>query len=178
MSVNKVILVGRLGQDPELKQTQGGGAVCKFSLATSEFWQDKQGQKQEKTEWHRITVWGKLGETCNQYLAKGRQAYIEGRLQTNSWDDKDGQKRYATEIVATAVQFLGGAKDGGGAGKFDGPQSQGMGQGTSQGAGGNFFDQGNKNNHSSSPSIDDFEKLSSSNTSTNGSQFAADEIPF
>jgi single-strand DNA-binding protein len=171
MSVNKVILVGRLGQDPELKQTQGGGAVCKFSLATSESWQDKQGQKQEKTEWHRITVWGKLGELCNQYLAKGRQAYVEGRLQTSSWDDKDGQKRYTTEIVATAVQFLGG-KEAGGAGKFD--QSH-----QSQSAGGNnFFDQGNRGSSSTAPGVDDFEKLSSANPSTNGDQFASDEIPF
>ena len=108
MSVNKVILLGRLGQDPELKYTPGGSAVCNFSLATTEGWTDKQGQKQEKTEWHRVVVWGKLAELCNQYLAKGRQAFLEGRLQTRAWDDKDGNKRYTTEILASTVQFIGG----------------------------------------------------------------------
>lgn len=109
MSVNKVILLGRLGQDPELKYTPGGAPVCNFSMATTESWTDKQGQKQEKTEWHRIVVWGKLAELCNQYLSKGRQAFVEGRLQTRSWDDKDGSKRYTTEIMANTVQFIGGA---------------------------------------------------------------------
>ncbi|HLE10408.1 MAG: single-stranded DNA-binding protein [Bdellovibrionales bacterium RIFOXYD12_FULL_39_22] len=107
MSVNKVIVLGRLGQAPELKYTQSGQAVCHFSLATSETWTDKSGQKQEKTEWHRIVVWGKMGEVCNQYLAKGRQAFIEGKLQTRSWDGPDGTKRYTTEINATNVQFIG-----------------------------------------------------------------------
>jgi len=108
MSVNKVIILGRLGQDPELKYTPGGAPVCNFSLATTEAWTDKSGQKQEKTEWHRVVVWGKLAELCNQYLAKGRQAFVEGRLQTRSWDDKDGNKRYTTEINASTVQFIGG----------------------------------------------------------------------
>lgn len=108
MSVNKVILIGRLGQDPELKYTPSGTAVTNFSLATSESWTDKAGQKQDRTEWHRVVVWGKLAELCNQYLAKGRQAFVEGALQTRSWDGKDGQKRYTTEINAKSVQFLGG----------------------------------------------------------------------
>jgi single-strand DNA-binding protein len=108
MSVNKVILLGRLGQDPELKYTPSGTAVCNFSLATTESWSDKSGQKQERTEWHRIVVWGKLAELCNQYLAKGRQAFVEGALQTRSWDDKQGQKRYTTEINAKTIQFVGG----------------------------------------------------------------------
>ena len=107
MSVNKVILLGRLGQDPELKYTPSGTAVCNFSIATSESWSDKSGQKQERTEWHRIVVWGKLAELCNQYLSKGRQAFIEGGLQTRSWEDKQGQKRYTTEINAKSVQFIG-----------------------------------------------------------------------
>ena len=94
MSVNKVIILGRLGQDPELKYTAGGSAVCNFSLATSESWTDRNGQKQEKTEWHRVVVWGKLAELCNQYLSKGRQAYVEGKLATRSWEDQNGQKRY------------------------------------------------------------------------------------
>jgi single-strand DNA-binding protein len=108
MSVNKVILLGRLGQDPELKYTPSGAAVCNFSVATSESWTDKNsGQKNEKTEWHRVVVWGKLAELCNQYLSKGRQAFIEGKLQTRAWDDKDGNKRYTTEISASTVQFIG-----------------------------------------------------------------------
>jgi single-strand DNA-binding protein len=106
MSLNKVMLIGRLGQDPELKYTPSGAAVCNFSIATSESWTDKSGQKQEKTEWHRVVVWGKLAELCNQYLGKGRQAFVEGKLQTRSWDDKEGQKRYTTEIMANTVQFL------------------------------------------------------------------------
>ncbi len=111
MSVNKVIILGRLAQDPELKYTESGDSVCNFSLATSENWTDKNGQKQERTEWHKVGVWGKLAELCNQYLAKGRQAYVEGRIQTRSWDDKDGNKRYTTEIKANTVQFLGGKND-------------------------------------------------------------------
>jgi len=107
MSVNKVIILGRLGQDPELRYTPSGAGVCNFSVATSENWTDRGGQKQEKTEWHRIVVWGKLGEVCNQYLRKGRQAYIEGKLQTRSWEDQSGQKKYMTEINATTVQFVG-----------------------------------------------------------------------
>lgn len=107
MSVNKAIILGRLGQDPELKYTPSGAAVCNFSLATSQTWTDKSGQKQEKTDWHRIVVWGKLAELCGQYLSKGRQAFVEGRIQTRSWDDQSGQKRYTTEINAQTVQFIG-----------------------------------------------------------------------
>ena len=107
--INKVILVGNLGKDPELRHTPQGQAVANFSIATSESWNDKAGQKQERTEWHRIVVWGKLGELCSKYLGKGRQVYVEGKLQTRAWDDKEGQKRYTTEVVANTVQFLGGA---------------------------------------------------------------------
>ena len=105
--INKVILVGRLGADPEVKTVSGGNTVARLSLATSENWTDKEGQKQERTEWHRIVVWGKLAELCGRYLNKGRQVYVEGRLQTRSWEDQQGQKRYTTEIVANTVQFLG-----------------------------------------------------------------------
>ncbi len=105
--VNKVILVGRLGADPEVKTVTGGNTVARLSLATSESWNDKQGQKQERTEWHRVVVWGKLAELCGRYLSKGRQVYVEGRLQTRSWEDQQGQKRYSTEVVAGTVQFLG-----------------------------------------------------------------------
>ncbi len=112
MSVNKVILIGRLGNDPELRYTPSGAAVCNFSLATSEVWNDKNsGQKNERTEWHRIVVWGKQAEHCNNYLAKGRQVYTEGRLQTRSWEDKDGVKKYTTEIIANTVQFIGSKGD-------------------------------------------------------------------
>ena len=127
MSVNKVILLGRLGQDPELKYTPGGAPVCNFSLATSENWTDKSGQKQERTEWHRVVVWGKLAELCNQYLSKGRQAFVEGRLQTRQWDDTNGQKRYTTEINASTVQFIGGAAQSTSRGEFDQTASQSAG---------------------------------------------------
>jgi single-strand DNA-binding protein len=106
--VNKVIIVGRLGADPEVKTVSNGNTVTRLSVATSENWNDKDGQKQERTEWHRVVVWGKLAELCGKYLSKGRQVYLEGRLQTRSWEDQQGQKRYTTEIVANTVQFLGG----------------------------------------------------------------------
>ena len=108
--VNKVIIVGRLGADPETKQVGNGGTVARLSVATSENWVDKEGQKQERTEWHRIVVWGKLAEICGRHLSKGRQVYVEGRLQTRSWED-NGQKKYSTEIVANTVQFLGGPNE-------------------------------------------------------------------
>lgn len=106
--VNKVILIGRLGKDPEVKAISNGQNVARLTVATSETWV-KDGQKQEKTEWHNITVWGKLAEICGKHLSKGRQVYIEGKLQTRSWEDQNGQKRYATDIVANTVQFLGAA---------------------------------------------------------------------
>lgn len=108
--INKVIIVGRLGTDPEVKTIPGGQVVAQFSVATSETWNDKSGQKQERTEWHRIVVWGKQAENCGKYLAKGRQVYIEGKLQTRQWEDKQGQKRYTTEIQAQTIQFLSAAQ--------------------------------------------------------------------
>ena len=114
--VNKVILVGNLGRDPELRYTQGGQAVANFSLATSESFSKKDGTRDERTEWHRIVVWVRTAENCSQYLAKGRTVYIEGRLQTREWENKEGQKQRTTEVVAQTVQFLGGkGGDGGGA---------------------------------------------------------------
>ena len=112
-SVNKVILVGNLGRDAELRYTPGGAAVATINMATTEVWNDKGGQRQEKTEWHRIVLWGKTAESLNEYLTKGKQIYVEGRLQTRQWDDKDGNKRYTTEIKADRITLLGG---GGGAG--------------------------------------------------------------
>jgi single-strand DNA-binding protein len=114
--VNKVILVGNLGSDPEMRYTPGGAGVCEMRIATNESWNDKNGQRQERTEWHRIVVWGKRAELCAKYLSKGRQCFVEGRLRTRSWEDKEGNKRYTTEIVATDVQFLGGRGGGGGGG--------------------------------------------------------------
>ncbi len=121
--VNKVILIGNLGANPELRYTPGGQAVANFRIATNEKWTDKSGQSQERTEWHRIVVWGKLAELCNQYLQKGRQVYVEGRLQTREWTDKENHKNYTTEVVAQQVTFLGG-RDGAGAGA-GGPRGRG-----------------------------------------------------
>lgn len=108
-SLNKAMLIGNLGKDPEIKYTPEGLAIAKFSMATKEQWKDKDGQKQDKTEWHNIVAFGKLAEICGEYLAKGKQVYIEGRIQTRSWDDKDGNKKYTTEIVANTMQMLGKA---------------------------------------------------------------------
>lgn len=105
--VNKVIIIGRLGADPEVKSVGNSGSMARLSIATSENWVDKEGQKQERTEWHRVVVWGRLAEIVGKHLSKGRQVYVEGRLQTRTWEDQQGQKRYSTEIVANTVQFLG-----------------------------------------------------------------------
>jgi single-strand DNA-binding protein len=130
-SVNKVILIGNLGAKPELKYLPSGQAVCEMRLATNEVYNDKNNQRQERTEWHRVVVWGKTGENCAQYLDKGRQVYLEGRLQTRSWDDKTtGEKRYMTEIVANTVQFLGGGAGAEGGGpRSSGPRASGGGGG-------------------------------------------------
>ena len=117
--VNKVILIGNLGRDPEVRFTPNGRAMAKLAVATSERWTDQQGQRQERTEWHNVVVWGKQAETCGQYLAKGRQVFVEGSIRSRSYDDKDGNKRYITEVVARAVRFLGG----GGRGAQDAPVS-------------------------------------------------------
>ena len=111
--VNKVILIGNLGKDPEVRYTPGGQAVANFNIATNENWTDKTGTKQERTEWHKIVVWGKVAELCGEYLSKGRQVYIEGRLQTREWTNKEGAKQYTTEIVANQVVFLSGGDRGG-----------------------------------------------------------------
>ena len=105
--VNKVILVGRLGRDPELRYTQGGQPVANFTLATDERWTNKDGERQERTEWHRIVAWRKLAEFCGEYLSKGRLVYVEGKLQTRDWEDKEGNKRKTTEIVADRINFVG-----------------------------------------------------------------------
>ncbi|TLU88278.1 MAG: single-stranded DNA-binding protein [Chlorobium sp.] len=113
--LNKVMLIGHLGNDPELRTTASGQSVVNFTVATNENFKDSSGNLQERTEWHRIVVWGKLAEICSQYLKKGRQVYLEGRLQTRSWDDtKSGEKKYATEIVCSDMQMLGGQREQGG----------------------------------------------------------------
>lgn len=137
--VNKVILIGNLGRDPELRYTPGGQAVAEFSLATSESFTRQNGEKQDRTEWHRIVVWGRVAENCAKYLAKGRTVYIEGRLQTREWEDKEGQKRRTTEVVAQTVQFLGGPRGSGpapGSGSGGGSEPGGMDEGPSGPSGG------------------------------------------
>ncbi|ASQ91271.1 single-stranded DNA-binding protein [Prosthecochloris sp. GSB1] len=143
--LNKVMLIGHLGSDPEMRVTASGQSVVNFTLATNEGFRDSNGNQQERTEWHRIVAWAKLAEICNQYLKKGRQVYIEGRLQTRSWDDpKSGEKRYTTEIVCTDMQMLGSGRDqgdGGGSwqqapaaqkGGYQDNQGQGQGYGGGQ----------------------------------------------
>jgi single-strand DNA-binding protein len=107
MSVNKVILVGRLGTDPELRFTSEGKALCNFPIATTEKWSSEDGKKNEKTQWHRVVCWGQLAENCDRYLKKGREVYLEGRIQTRSYEDKDGSVKYFSEIIALSVVFLG-----------------------------------------------------------------------
>ena len=119
--VNKVILIGNLGADPDMRYTPSGQGVCELRIATSESWNDKNGQRQERTEWHRVVVWGKRAEVCSKYLSKGRQVYSEGRIQTRSYDDKEGQKRYITEVIAQEVVFIGGGGGRGEGKRDDGP---------------------------------------------------------
>ena len=117
--VNKVIIVGNVGRDPEVRFTKAGTAVATFSVATSERFKDRDGQPQERTEWHRVVAWAQLADICGKYLRKGKQVYIEGRLQTRDWEDKDGHKRYTTEVVANVMQMLGRREDDGGGSSDD-----------------------------------------------------------
>ena len=182
MSVNKVIIVGRLGQNPEVRYAPSGSAVANFSVATSESWTDKQNQKQEKTEWHRVVVWGKLAELCGQYLGKGRQVYVEGRLQTRQWQDKEGQTKYTTEVQAQSIQFLGsaqgeqrpeaGASSGGSGGYRPAASASGRASGSqgSDAAGG-------MGAGPSSSDVGDFERNANS-VMTSEPSFTEDDIPF
>ena len=128
-SLNKAMIIGRLGKDPEVRYTQGGQAVASFSVATDHKWTNKTGEKQEKTEWHRVKAWGKLAELAGEYLSKGRQVYVEGRIETSEYTDKDGVKKYSTEINAQEIQFLdsgkGGGAEGGGSSRGEGGASRG-----------------------------------------------------
>lgn len=112
-NVNKVLLIGHLGNDPDYKMLESGSSVCSFSIATSEKYVDKNGDKVEKTEWHNVVAWGKLANLCNQYIKKGSQVYVEGKLQTRKWTDKDGNTRYTTEVIANTVNFLDSAPSNG-----------------------------------------------------------------
>lgn len=121
MSLNKAMIIGNLGADPEIRYTQSGTPVANLRIATNETWMDKNNQRQERTEWHRVVVFGRTAENAGKYLSKGRQVFVEGRIQTKEWDDRDGNKRYTTEIVAQNVTFLSGGSGGGGGGSYDGP---------------------------------------------------------
>ena len=151
-SVNKVILIGNLGRDPETRYTTGGDAVTNLNLATSEQWKDKSGEKQERTEWHRVVLFGRQAEVAGEYLKKGRSVYIEGRLQTRKYTDKDGVEKYSTEIVADRMQLLGGRDGAGGGGDvdFSGGGAPGAGAGGGSGGGGGRRESGGGSGGSSS----------------------------
>ena len=164
-SLNKVMLIGNLGQDPEIRYTTSGQAVASFNIATSERIKGKSGEYEERTEWHKITLWGKLAEIAGEYLAKGRTIYVEGRLQTRKWQDKDGNDRYTTEIVGERMQMLGG-KDAAGAS---------AGQGKQQNAGGNK--QGQSQEQGQRAGQGQSGRSQSRNDDNYGS-FTDDDIPF
>jgi single-strand DNA-binding protein len=134
-SVNKVILIGNLGRDPETRYTTGGDAIANLNIATTEQWKDKNGEKQEKTEWHRVVLFGRQAEIAGEYLKKGRSVYIEGRLQTRKYTDKDGVEKYSTEIVGDRMQLLGSREGGGGDADFSGGGASSRSGGGGGGAG-------------------------------------------
>lgn len=154
-SVNKVILLGNLGRDPETRYTTGGDAVTNLNIATSEQWKDKSGEKQERTEWHRVVLFGRQAEVAGEYLKKGRSVYIEGRLQTRKYTDKDGVEKYSTEIVADRMQLIGGAREGGGEADFGAPPPSGGGR--REGGGGGKPSGGMGGGGGSKKNVDDFE---------------------
>jgi single-strand DNA-binding protein len=170
-SLNKVMVIGNLGKDPEVRFTASGQAVASMNIATHERWTDKDNNPQERTEWHRVTVWGRTGENCGKYLSKGRQVYVEGRLQTRQWEDKEGNTRYTTEIVANNVVFLQGNDSrgdynrGGGSGGSGGSGGPGPNRGGGGGGGG-----GERNNSSQN-------QAPPKNTGFDDS-FNEDDIPF
>lgn len=168
--INKVILVGNLGADPEMRHTGGGTAVTTINLATSESWTDKQsGEKQERTEWHRVKLFGRLAEIAGDYLKKGRQVYIEGSLRTDKYTDKAGVERYSTDIIASEMQMLGG-NEGGGGGGAPRERSQSSGGQRQQGGGSNYGGDSSRGNDDRGPSRQSPPPADSG--------FADDEIPF
>src|SRR5258708_19045123 len=160
--LNKVMPIGNLGKDPEVRYTPGGQAVANFNIATNEAWTDKEGERQEGAEWHRIVVWGKVAELCGEYLSKGRQVYIEGRLQTREWTNKEGAKQYTTEIVANQVLFLAGGERGAG---------QGRGGGRGGGGGGEDFGP-------PPPGFDENQAAPAAGGAGSGKGGGEDDIPF
>lgn len=158
-SVNKVILMGNLGRDPEVRFMPNGDAVCNFSIATTDSWKDKAGERQEKTEWHNIVMYRRLAEIAGEYLKKGRPVYLEGRLQTRKWQTKEGQDRYTTEIIADSMQMLGGRDSTSGS------------AGSSQSQGNDNFDQTPQRNAPASPNT------SNTNSASSFDEFE-DDIPF
>ncbi len=177
MSVNKVILVGNLGKDPELRYTPSGAAVTTFSMATTERYKDREGNRQEKTEWHNVVAWRQLAEICGKFLHKGKQVYIEGKIQTRSYDDRDGNKRYITEIVADQMQMLGSRDDSQQGGGYGGGQQQsgGYGGGQNQNQGGQGYQQGGQSQNQNMQN----ENNSQAGGSVNEPVFNPDdEIPF
>ena len=162
MSVNKVILVGRLGRDPETRYTGGGQAVANFSMATDESYKDKNGERQKRTEWHRITAWGKLAEICQQYLKKGTMVYIEGRIQSREWQDKEGQKRTSFDIVANTMKMLSSRAEGAAAG----------------GGGGAAARSGGDDMESHAPPADDSYGGSGGGHAPSGPEISDEDIPF
>jgi single-strand DNA-binding protein len=134
--VNKVILIGNLGRDPELRYTQSGTAVATLNLATSRRYKDRDGSWQEQTEWHRVVAWARTAEVVNEYASKGRQLYVEGRLQTRQWEDRDGNTKYTTEVIAENIQLLGPRGSGGGGGGYDDYGDPGYSGGSDSGSGG------------------------------------------
>jgi single-strand DNA-binding protein len=164
MSVNKVILVGRLGRDPETRYTGGGQAVANFSVATDETFKDRNGERQKRTEWHKIVVWGKQAEIAQQYLKKGSLIFIEGRIQSREWQDKEGQKRTSFEIVASNFRMLGGRAEGAAAG---------AGGGASRGGGGGDDFEG-----SAAPADDNFGGSHAGGGASAGPEISDEDIPF
>ncbi|GIK86377.1 MAG: hypothetical protein BroJett026_18580 [Betaproteobacteria bacterium] len=159
-SVNKVILLGNLGRDPETRYTTGGDAVTNLSIATSEQWKDKSGEKQERTEWHRVVLFGRQAEIAGEYLKKGRSVYIEGRLQTRKYTDKDGVEKYSTEIVADRMQLIGSGRDaggGGGGGDADFERGGGGGGGSQRRGGGGGGSGGGAPGGAGRKTADDFD---------------------
>jgi len=162
-SVNKVILLGNLGRDPETRYTTGGDAVTNLRIATTETWKDKSGDKQEKTEWHSVVLFGRQAEIAGEYLKKGRSVYIEGRLQTRKYTDKEGVEKYATEIVGDRMQLLGGPRDGGGAASGPGDEEPSGGErrapsrGSGSGGGGSSRGPADKGGSGGAKKTEDFD---------------------
>jgi single-strand DNA-binding protein len=172
-SINKVILIGNLGRDPEVRYTPNGAAICNVTIATSRNWKDKtSGEKMEETEWHRVVFFDRLAEIAGEYLKKGRPVYVEGRLKTRKWTDKDGQEKYTTEIMADNMQLLGG-REGGGGGDEGGAGGGGYSRGAQGGGGG-----GGERQERSAPAARPAASKPAASKSSTGFDDMDDDIPF